>query len=124
MEPTVYERLGQIADVLHFFKLNGLSALLTRVIILLRLLGLEHEGDLNAFITARDGEHTGSVKERERWAACEYQTEIRECGHPDLGPGNPGTFCCHQQNCPWLDRQMNDDWWVGHPGRMKGCDEG
>lgn len=56
---------------------------------------------------------------------CEYESEVPECRHPDLPPGNPGTFPCHQQNCPWPERQKDNDWWEGHPGKhVKGKHDG
>ena len=50
------------------------------------------------------------------YTPCEYELGNGNCGRKE----SMKNMSCHQQNCPWKDRQANNDWWKNHPGRWKG----
>lgn len=61
--------------------------------------------------------HPTNVCEYDRRSLEEVPRPPSECNHPSLPPGNPTTFPCHQQNCPWPERQKDEEWWNNHPGK-------
>lgn len=71
----------------------------------LHLIYLEERRDL-----LREISELASVKE-----PCGHANAAGACCHPSVSQPMP----CHQQNCPWEERQNDAKWWGGRPGQHR-----